>query len=159
MNTLIVYASKYGCTEKCAGLISKELTGNVEVINLKKVKDIDLSKYEKIIIGGSIYIGKIRKEVTEFCTKNLNELKEKRIGLFFCGMQEGDSIKTQFEQSFNSDLLKIAKAKECLGGEFHIDKMNFMEKLIIKKVANVTSNTSNILVGNIQKLAQAMNAN
>lgn len=158
MNTLIVYTSKYGCTEKCAQLLSKELTGNVEVINLKKVKDIDLSKYEKIIIGGSIYIGKIRKEVTEFCVKNLNELKEKQIGLFFCGMQEGDSIKTQFERSFNSELLKIAVAKESFGGEFNIDKMNFMEKFIIKKVANVTSNKSNIVIGNIHKLAQAMNA-
>lgn len=35
MNTLIVYATKYGCTEKCTSLLSKKLTGKVELCNLK----------------------------------------------------------------------------------------------------------------------------
>lgn len=157
MNTLVVYASKYGFTEKCVELLSKELIGEVDIINLKEVSDIDISKYKKIIIGGSIYIGKIRKEVTEFCSKNLDELKEKRIGLFICGMQEGDLINSEFEKNFNVELIKIAQAKECLGGEFNFDKMNFLEKFIIKKISKVTSNKSNILHGNILRLAQAMN--
>lgn len=158
MNTVIVYASKYGCTEKCAELLSKKLSDKVNIINLKEVNDIDISKYEKIIIGGSIYIGKIQKEVTEFCSKNLDKLKEKRIGLFICGMQEGDIINTELNQSFNSALIEIADAKECFGGEFVFDKMNFMEKIIVKKVSKVTSNKSNILEENIHKFAQTMNA-
>lgn len=158
MNTLIVYASKYGCTEKCVELLSKELTGNVDIVNLKKAKDINLSNYEKIIIGGSIYVGRIQKEVTQFCLNNLNLMKEKRIGLFICCMQEGDSLNTELEQNFNTELLKVAVAKESFGGEFNIDKMNFMEKFIVKKIANVTSNKSNILESNIHKLAQTMNA-
>ena len=158
MNTLIVYASKYGCTEKCAELLSKELNDEVDIINLKRIRDIDISKYEKIIIGGSIYIGKIQKEVTEFCSKNLDKLIEKRIGLFICGMQEGDTISTEFKQNFNPVLIKIADAKECFGGEFILDKMNFMEKFIVKKISKVTSNKSNILEENILKFAQAMNS-
>ena len=64
MSTLIVYASKYGCTEKCVKLMSKKLNDKVDLINLKNINDIDLSKYDKVIIGGSIYIGRIQKEVT-----------------------------------------------------------------------------------------------
>jgi menaquinone-dependent protoporphyrinogen oxidase len=158
MNTLIVYASKYGCTEKCSELLLKELIGKADIINLKKVSNIDISKYDKIIIGGSIYIGKIQKEVTEFCSKNLDKLKEKRIGLFICGLQEADMIKAEFDLNFNSELIEIAEAKECFGGEFIFEKMNFLEKLIVKKVSKVTSNKSNILNDNIYKLAQAMNA-
>lgn len=157
MNTLIVYASKYGCTEKCVELLSKELTGKVDIINLKKVSGIDISKYEKIIIGGSIYIGKIQKEVTEFCSKNLDKLKEKRIGIFICGMQEGEAVNTEINQNFNTELIKIADAKEHFGGEFILDKMNFMEKIIVKKVSKVTSNKSNILENNIHIFAQVMN--
>jgi menaquinone-dependent protoporphyrinogen oxidase len=157
MNTLIVYASKHGCAEKCAKLVSKELNGKVDIINLKNAGDIDISKYEKVIIGGSIYIGKIQKEVTEFCSRNLDRLKEKGVGLFICGMQEGDIINTELNQNFTSDLIEIAKAKEYLGGEFILDKMNFMEKIIVKKVSKVTSNKSNILQDNIHKFAQAMN--
>ncbi|WP_055669093.1 flavodoxin domain-containing protein [Desnuesiella massiliensis] len=158
MNTLIVYASKYGCTEKCAELLSKELIGKVDIIDLKKVRDIDISKYEKIIIGGSIYVGKIQKEVTEFCSKNLSKLEEKRIGLFICGMQEGDMISAELNQNFNSALIKIADTKECFGGEFIFDKMNFIEKFIVKRVSKVMSNKSNILEDNIHRFAQAMNA-
>lgn len=157
MNTLIVYASKYGCTEKCAELLSKELNGEVDIIDLKKVMDIDISKYEKVIIGGSIYIGKIQKEITEFCSKNLDKLREKRIGLFICGMQEGDTINTELNKNFNPVLIKIADAKECFGGEFIFDKMNFIDKFIVKKVSKVTLNKSNILEENILKFAQTMN--
>lgn len=158
MNTLIVYTSKYGCTEKCAGLLSKELNDKVDIINLKNAGDIDISKYDKVIIGGSIYIGRIQKEVTEFCSKNLDKLKEKGIGLFICGMQEGEAINTELNQNFPSELLNMAAAKEYLGGEFIFDKMNFMEKLIVKVVSKVSSNKSNILKDNIHKFAQEMNA-
>lgn len=158
MSTLIIYASKYGCTEKCAELLSKELYGEVDIINIKSMRDIDISKYEKIIIGGSIYIGKIQKEVTEFCSKNLHKLMEKRIGLFICGMQEGDTIKTELNQNFNRALIETAEAKECFGGEFIFEKMNFIEKFIVKKVSKVKSNKSNILRDNIHKFAQAMNS-
>jgi menaquinone-dependent protoporphyrinogen oxidase len=76
MNTLIVYATKYGCAEKCAMELSKEFDGNVEVINLKENKRIDLVEYENVIIGGSVYIGKIQKEVADFINQNLKELIE-----------------------------------------------------------------------------------
>lgn len=157
MNTLIVYASKYGCAEKCANLLSKDLTGNVDLINIKENQIVNLSQYDKVIIGGSMYIGKIQKEVTAFCNKNLEILKEKAIGLFVCGMQEGDALQTELNVSFPKELMDIAKSIECFGGEFILDKMNFMEKMIVKKVSKVTSNTSNILEENIHKFTQIMN--
>jgi hypothetical protein len=38
--------------------------------------------FDKVVNGDSIYISKIQKEVTEFCSSNLNALKEKKVGLF-----------------------------------------------------------------------------
>ncbi|MCM0650171.1 flavodoxin domain-containing protein [Clostridium swellfunianum] len=157
MNTLIVYSSKYGCTEKCAGLLVKELNDKVDIKNLKNAGDIDISKYDKVIVGGSIYIGRIQKEVTEFCSKNLDKLKAKGIGLFICGMQESEAINTELNQNFPSELLNIAAAKGYFGGEFILDKMSFMEKLIVKMVSKVSSDKSNILKDNIHKFAQEMN--
>lgn len=157
MNTLIVYTSKYGCTEKCAKLVSEYLNDKADMLNLKSDKNIDLTKYDKVIIGGSIYIGKIQKEVTEFCSKYLNTLKEKRIGIFICGMQK-DAIETEINQNFPPELLEIAEVKEYFGGEFSFEKMNFMEKMIIKKIAKTSSNISNIQEDNIKKFVQAMNS-
>ena len=157
MNTLIAFASKYGCTEKCAMMIKEKVIGQVDLFDLQKGKDVDLGGYDQVIIGGSVYMGKIRKEVTAFCTKNLEELKEKRIGLFYCGMAEGEAIETELIANFPPELLKIARAKEYLGGEFHMDKMNMLEKMVIKKVAKITENTSNILEDKISEFASSMN--
>ena len=158
MKTLIVYSSKHGCTEKCTDLLAKELKDKPDILNLRDNKNIDLSMYDKVIIGGSIYIGKIQKEVFEFCSKNLEKLKEKEIGLFICGMQEGDLINNEILENFPPELINIAITKSCFGGEFNFEKMSFFEKLIVKTVSKTNSSKSNILSENIHKFAEAINS-
>lgn len=158
MNTIIVYGSKYGFTKKCVDRLAKELHGKVDLQDLKNGTNITISEYDTIIIGGSIYAGRIQKEVTEFCTMNLEDLKDKNIGLFICGMQEGDAVETELTQNYNSELVKVAIAKDYFGGEFNFEKMNFIEKFIVKKISKVTSSKTNLLAENIHRFAQAMNS-
>lgn len=156
MRTLIVFASKYGCAEKCARLVSEELKDEVDLVNLKEENKIELSKYDTIIIGGSIYMGKIQKSVTNFCTGNLEEIKKKRLGLYICAMSEGEAASTALTSSFPQQLMEVARAKQHLGGEFRLDRMGFFEKLIVKKVSKVTENKSNILTQNIHEFCNAL---
>jgi menaquinone-dependent protoporphyrinogen oxidase len=165
MNTLIVYVSKHGSTEDCAKSIAGKLKGTVELVNLKEKSVQELSAYDEVIIGGSIYAGRIQKEVTNFCNKNLQELKEKNIGLFICCMGTENS-KAQLEGAFPKELLEVAKAKEGFGGEFRFKKMNFFEKLIIKAiykkdknnpVMDTSKDVSNISETVMNRFAQAMN--
>lgn len=157
MKTLIAYGTRHGCTEKCSKLVSAKIDGKVDLCDLKAVKSIDLSQYNKVIIGGSIYMGKIQKEVSEFCLKNLDILKDKKVGLFICCMREGDFAETQLKDSFPKDLIDNAIAKENLGGEFIFKKMSFMERLIVKKVSKIYEDTSNILNERIISFANSMN--
>jgi menaquinone-dependent protoporphyrinogen oxidase len=157
MKTLIAYASKYGCTEKCAHLLEKDLNGDVTMLNLKKNSSPNLDSYDTIIIGGSIYISKIQKEVTEFCNKYLSELKEKNIGLFICGMQEKEIIANEIDSNYPPELLEKAVVKEWFGGEFSFEKMNFLEKTIIKKVSKTTASKSDINEDSIRYFAQQFN--
>ena len=157
MKTLIAYASKYGSTEKCAKSLSQKIQGEVDLCNLKATKKVELAQYNKVIIGGSIYAGKVRKEVREFCSENLNTLKDKKIGLFICGMSNEDTAKMQLNGAFPKELLDSAAAKECFGGEYIFKKMNFIEKFMVKKVGKVDKDMSNILNENIDRLAQSMN--
>lgn len=157
MDTIIVYATKYGCTERCAEVLAGKLSGRVDLCNLKKGRLPELEQYDKVIIGGSIYIGGIQKEVKEFCSKNLSILKDKKIGLFICGMQKDDAIETELNTAFPQELLSAAVSREYFGGEFIFKKMNFLDRLIVKKVSKIDKDTSNIMDENINKLAQAMN--
>ncbi len=135
MNTLIIYTSKYGCTKMCAEGIAERLNGNVHLQDLNKSKSIDFSPYDTVIIGGSIYAGRISKSIRELCEKNITVLEEKRLGLFICCMRQGEEAIAQLKEAFPHQLLEKAVAKDYLGGEFRFNRMNFLEKFIIKKIS------------------------
>lgn len=157
MKTLIAFATKYGATEKCAKLLADKLNDEVDIYNVKKQKNIDLSNYDKVIIGSSVYMGKARKEISEFCLKNIDVLKDKKVGLFICCMQVDEDAIKQVDNVFPQDILDIASKKDFFGGEFNLNKMNFMERMIVKKVAKIDKNTSNILTDNINNFAEEIN--
>ena len=157
MKTLIAYATKHGCTEKCSKMLKEELQGQVELINLEREKKVDLSLYDQVVIGGSVYAGRIRKPVSNFCTQYMEELTNKRIGLFFCGIVEEDGIETELNSIFSPELLNAARAKEFFGGELILEQMGVMEKYIIKKVVKVTTSTSKIREDKISDFAKVMN--
>ncbi|MFT8315355.1 MAG: flavodoxin domain-containing protein [Clostridium sp.] len=156
MKTLIIYATKHGFAEKCSKLLKDKLSGEVATVNIKKDTMPNISSFDKIIIGGSVYMGKIQKEITEFCTENFDTLKEKKLGLFVCGMQK-DSIETELAASFPNDLLTHSSVKECFGGEFIMKNMNPLERFIIKIVAKTKNDVSSVSEENINKFAQIMN--
>lgn len=136
MNTLIVYASKHGSAERCAVLLSEKLSGTTELYNLKNGKGPELSQYDRIIIGGSIYAGRIQKEVSEFCIGKTSELMNKKLGLYICCMNKSAS-ETQLKDAFPQELFNNAAAKESFGGEFKFRDMSFIEKTITKMISKV----------------------
>lgn len=157
MKILVAYASKHGFTKDCTEKLSEKLNGEVEIKNLKLDKAIDLSQYDKVIIGGSIYAGQIQKEVKNFCAKNINELKSKKLGLFICGMNDDDKASQQINASYPQELLNCAIAKENFGGEFIFSKMNFFERFIIKKIAKTDKDLRNLKEDNILSFVEKMN--
>lgn len=166
MKTLIVYATKHGGTKECVRLLANKLIGSIEQCNLKCESIPDLQQYDQLIIGGSIYVGKIQKEVSEFCNNNIESLKDKKNGFFICGMQEGDIAKTQLKDAFPDVLLKNAIVIESFGGKFDFKDMNFFERFIVKMVTkndkslpakDTAGVISMISENNIQKFATAMN--
>lgn len=157
MKTLIAYGTKYGSTEKCANILLERLNGEVDLCNLKETKNVDLSKYDKVVIGGSIYMGKIQKAVSQFCITNLDVLREKKIGLYICCMRDGDIAETEIKESFPLELVNDAVVKGYFGGEFIITKMNFLERFIVKKIAKINIDTSNISVERISDFADLIN--
>jgi menaquinone-dependent protoporphyrinogen oxidase len=155
MSTLIAFASKYGFTKTCAEILGKKLEGKVDICDLRS-NHPDLTKYDKVIIGGSIYAGKIRKPVMSFCSDNQNTLKDKKTGFFICGMAKEDDAQKQLESSFPKELLANAAAKGFFGGECNYDKMNFIEKFIMKKITGSDQSQSRISEENITRFAGLM---
>ncbi len=153
MRTLITYASKYGFTRKCADILAKKLDGEVDICDLS-INHPSLADYDTVVIGGSIYAGKIRKPVELFCAENLDILQKKRLGLFICGMAKEEDTAKQLGTSFPEELLAAAAVKENFGGECNFEKMNFFEKTVMKKITGTDKSQTNIAEDNINRFAE-----
>ncbi len=138
---LIAYATKYGTTERAATIIRESL-GEAVACNLKKEPCPDLENFDWIIIGGSIYAGRIQKEVKKFCQKNSDLLRQKKVGLFICCLYDGEKAEQQFREAFPEELRLAARARAIFGGELSFEKMNFLEKFVIKKFIGVKESFS-----------------
>lgn len=158
MKVLIVYATKHDFTRKCVMELSKRLKGESDIFNLKSGKVVEVEKYDSVIIGSPIYMGQIMKEVKEFCEKNLNQLNDKRIGLFVCGMSDKDKMNLFLDQSFPENLINNALAKGEFGGGFVFKSMNFFEKFIVKHICKTNEDVLNLKEDNIDEFAAKMNA-
>jgi menaquinone-dependent protoporphyrinogen oxidase len=149
MRTAIIYSSKHGTTEKVAQKIQNELgEEKAQLFNLKRNKNFDLSQYGQIIVGGSIHAGQIQKKVKLFLEKNTQMLLQRRLGLFLCCMHENEA-ENQFNTAFPEILRSHAISKKIMGGEFLFEKMNFVEKALVKKIAGVNESVSKIEESNI----------
>lgn len=158
MKTLIIYNSKHGTTEKVAAMIADRLDENeVYLINLKFKAKIDLELYDKIIIGGSIHMGQIQKVIKDLVNDHLQELLQKQLGLFICCMNE-DKAEEEFENAFPEELRKHAVATGIMGGELLFEKMNFLDKFIVRTVSGQKETVSKIKFSAIDKFTEAMKA-
>lgn len=157
MKSLIVFSSSHGTTEKAARLLSNLVSGDVDLLDLKKSSHPDLKWYDAVIIGGSIHVGSVHRNLKRFIERNLSVLVTKNIGLFICCMQEGQTAKAQFEHAFPKELRNISLANGLFGGEFIFSKMNFIERQMVKKISGIKEDLSKIDVNAIGEFADSFN--
>lgn len=157
MKTLITYCTTHGFTEQVVNEIKSFLGGDVTLCNLKKEAAPEIASFDRVIIGGSIHAGQIQKKIREFCKTNVEALQKTELGLFICCMEEGEKAYAELEQVYPAELIQHAKATACLGGAFNFEKMNFLEKFIVRKVVKVKESTSNKNPEAIRVFSKKMN--
>ncbi len=99
MKTLIVYSSKYGTTEKCAQRIQNQLGEGCDLVNLLDKQTPDLAAYDTIMLGSSIYAGKMRSDVVKLVSDQESVLRDKSFGVFLCCKDEGEEALRYIEDN------------------------------------------------------------
>mgnify|MGYP001228413732 CR=1 FL=1 len=156
MKTLIVYVSKHGTTEKVANIIKEKLDSTtVQTVNLKSKIKIDLSNYETIIIGGSIHAGSIQSEIKKFIKDNTITLMQKKVALFLCCMNENEE-QEEFNNNYPELLRNHSTYNAIVGGEYVFEKMNFIEKFLVRKISGVSSTLSKLRYTEIDNLVNSV---
>jgi menaquinone-dependent protoporphyrinogen oxidase len=156
MKTLILYATKHGAAREIAARIAKRMDG-AAVHDLGRGNAPEITGYDCVIIGGSVYAGAVRKDVKEFIAANTDALRQKRLGLFLSGMRT-TAEKETFEANFPPALLNAAKAVCFPGGIFDPNKAGFLERMVAKAVMKATAYTSTIDDKKIERFVREMQA-
>lgn len=156
MKTLIVYATHHGSSEKAAKLLKQQIGGEVILCNIRKDRNPDISEYDAVILGGSIHAGEVNQSLKKFIKLNLENLEKKHLGLFLCCMDK-EKAQVQFENAYPEKLRNRSIANELFGGEFIFEKMNWFERLAIKKIAGVHETVSDIDEEAINRFAGKIN--
>lgn len=160
MKISLIYGTTYSFTKECVQILKENIEDEILVFNENSLNDATLEKADIVIIGGSIYMGQIQKGIKDYCYKNLELLKTKKIALFLCcGLAE--NFETNLKNAFPEELLLLAFSKECFGGELRTDKMKFSHKIITKLMEKAVKGNENKgakpLNKNIIKLANKIN--
>ncbi|KTD86516.1 flavodoxin domain-containing protein [Paenibacillus etheri] len=156
MKTIIIYTSKYGCTEKAAYLLKNQLGDETEVVNLMLAKEPTLERYDTVILGGSIYYGKIQKQMTAFTSKYINELDKKRVGLFICAGAKGEEATQELKSSFPEKLYNQSITKEVFGDEIYEEKMTVLDRLVLRVVKGKNKSVNGLSQEAIERFALAL---
>ena len=142
---LIIYSSTDGHTKMICERIKNFLTeGNlVELFSLEDSKKIDLTNFEKIIIGASIRYGKHSKELYKFINLNKNILDQKKSAFFSVNVVARKPEKNTAETNpYIQKFLKISKWKpnkiSVFAGKVDYPNYNFFDKYVIKFIMFIT---------------------
>ena len=155
MKILIVFATRYGTTEKCAkmlGGILEEKGHEVDIVNLKKNKNVNPGNYEVVAVGGSFMMFRMNSIVKRFISRNLKTLLNMKAGVFMCGADE--KWEEEIKKGFPEELLGKAVAKGYFGYEMLWDKMAPFFRNMLQKEYKTTEPVSKIKEDNINKFAE-----
>ncbi len=133
MKTLIVYATKYKSTERCAELLAETLHDGADLVNLSKNSNPDLHHYNLIVVGSPIYEDRLLPKMQHFCKKNKPILLSGLFACFLCQTALPSEVRATFENAFDKDLLQAAVAKASFGGEINWEKLSIADRLLYGK--------------------------
>ncbi|TFH33140.1 MAG: flavodoxin [Anaerolineales bacterium] len=138
---LVTYASKYGATQEIAEEIGQVLSHAglfTDVLPIKLVSD--LPRYQALVIGSAVYIGKWRKEAVRFLKANEKKLSGMPIWLFSSGPTgEGDPVELLNGWRLPMAIQPIVDRIKLRGihvfhGNVDMSKLNPIEKSMMKNV-------------------------
>ena len=143
---LYLYSSREGQTKKIIGRIAEQLGHNdAASINLHENPDVNLSDYDKVLIGASIRYGHLNKKLYQFIEANQQQLSEMKAA-FFCvnltARKEDQGKDTPEGSAYIKTFLKKSPWQPTLIGVFagalYYPRYNSFDRFMIKLIMTMT---------------------
>ena len=136
MKGIIVYKGKYGATQQYAQWLGKEL--NLPVFTAAELQNEDLLHCDFVIIGSSVYIGKL--QISQWLKNNLAIIRDKKIFFFQVAGTPPDQ-KEKLETYMRSGVPEELRSK-CeffyYPGKMAIKELSWTDRFMLKMGARLT---------------------
>ena len=136
--------------------MAEKLDAECDIVDLKHDRP-DPAEYEVVIIGGSVYAGRIQREIRSFCEKHRSILAGKTVGLYISCLYVDDKAREELEANYPDWLRAHASAADWLGGRTTLDKMTGIDRFLYKKIAKVDTDTNAIREDRIEAFCGTLN--
>ena len=139
--TLIAYVSKQGATEESARKISETLRSKfrleVDLVDLKEQKPLDLVQYQNIIVGGGVRGGRVYGKTLKFLE---NDLSGKKVAFYVSSTWAGtpgsyENAKSGFVEKTLAKYPKVnVVSAEAFGGRIRYFGKTMVDNTDLAKV-------------------------
>ena len=135
MKLLIAYASKNGVAKRCAEMLVSELCDKVDYDLVDICKHTPkLEKYDAVVLGGSIRMGRFNKSLRAFLKNNKKELSALPCAVFICcGLPH---LYEEYSEVALPRKFAPSLGGHHFGGELKPDKVSGFDKLVVKHLRN-----------------------
>lgn len=158
MKTLIIYRTKYGTAAACARTLLEKIGGDTVLADLADARDVNVREYDVVLVGGSIYAGKVQRAVVSFCEKNRSALLQRKVGIYLCCLYQGEDALMQLQSAFPDWLLAHSFARVLPGGEIHYAKLTLLDRLLVRGLPHPPGDLSRMKPQALEDLAAATRA-
>ena len=142
MRNIFIYSTSNGQSLKICNAINKNKESLI--IDIDKIKTVELNKFDQIIIGASVKYGDHNKKIYDFIKNNKILLETKKTGFFSVNATARKSEKNKPET--NPYVIKFLKKTNwtpdnigVFAGKIDFPNYNFLEKYIIKVIMWITN--------------------
>ena len=137
MKILAVYTTKTGTVERCLDELKKNLPrADIVRANItSRACEYDIADFDVILIGSSIRMGKIHKNIKKYIEDNKAGLLQHKVALFLClGFPElfDEYVINNFPRELRDSAIGIS----CFGGEMDLSRQKGIDKILMKIVRN-----------------------
>lgn len=149
---LIIYSTTDGHTiEICQEIqsILEQQENTVELISVHDAVDIDLSQYEKLVIGASIRYGKHNKSVIDFINRQQKKLDDMPAAFFSVNVvarkpNKGRPDNNPYMQKFLQQISWQPTEMEVFAGKIDYQKYRFFDRQMIRLIMYITKGPTDL---------------
>ena len=136
MNAIIIYQGKYGATKQYAIWLGEDLELRVQAARI--INGEQLARYDTLLIGSSVYIGKL--QVRKWLKRNFQFIRDKKI--FFFQVAATPPEETEKRQAYNLNGIPAELMSQCsfyfLPGRMCMAKLSWLDRVLLKMGARAT---------------------